>query len=79
MAVQAVAAEHSDNFDVPVEDNEDIVLVLAVRPALFAHELDLFVDEFGLVLPREMAVHVVLLEERFAHIEDQFFLKSKEG
>ena len=75
MAIQTMTIKYSNNFYVSIKDYENIVLVLAVCPTLFAHELDLFVNKFGLVLPCKMTVHVLLFEKRFTHIEYKFFLK----
>ena len=76
MAIKTMTVKDPNYFHVSIKDDENIVLVLDVCPTFFAHELDLLVDKFGLVLPRKMTIHVWFFEKRFAHIEDKFFLKK---
>ena len=58
MAIKTMTIKDSNYFNVSIKDDENVVLVLVVCPTFFAHELDLLVDKFGLVLPRKMTIHV---------------------
>ena len=75
MAIKTMTIKDSNDFYVSIKNDENIVLVLAVCSTLFAHELDLFVNKFGLMLPRKMTVHVLFFEKRFAHVEYKFLLQ----
>ena len=61
MAVYSMTVEYSKDLYIAVDKDEHVVLVLLVDLSLFAHELDILVEECILALPIEMSIHVLLL------------------
>ena len=74
MAVDSMTVEYSKDLDITIDKNEHVVLVLLVDLSLFAHELDILVEERILALSIEMSIHILLLEQCLIVEETQFFL-----
>lgn len=75
--VLSMPIEQPVDLDVAVEQNERVVLVRAIEAALATHKLDVLLEEKFLVLPIEVAVDRLLLQQCFVDEEEQFFLKYK--
>ena len=69
-----MTVEYSKDLDITIDKNEHVVLVLLVDLSLFAHELDILVEERILALSIEMSIHILLLEQCLIVEETQFFL-----
>ena len=77
MTVLTVTIEQAINFDLSVQQDKKVVLVLVIHTPFSTHEFDVFLLEQFLVFSLKVTVDRLFLQERFIQEEQQFLLKPK--
>jgi len=63
--VDAVAIEHSENFDVAVKHDKQVILILLCNSTLLAHELHTLIKNSLFMFSGKMVVYVLAIQKCF--------------